>query len=308
MTEIEQTLEGKVAVVTGGSQGIGKAVVDALIARGARVVIGNRSQALGESVVQELNTAAGFKVAAFIRTDVSSYKDNAALFQLAEKEFGGVDIAFLNAGVGGLASDGIFTPLDDETDELCVNVNSLGVMKGTKIAILHMAKRGGGVIVNMSSIMGTHTVPSLASYCASKHAIVGWTRSMSMLPLVCNIRCNAVLPGFCETEFINMTPELKAVGGPVTELIEHIPKVSIETVVKATLMLIEDETRNAQTLLALPGDEIREEAPAPELTDGYTPEFLEKYQKYITDYPVFYKQVLEYSQKVYAEKYPPQEE
>ncbi|KAI8144766.1 hypothetical protein BJV82DRAFT_606184 [Fennellomyces sp. T-0311] len=307
MTNTDKTLDEKVAVITGGSRGIGKAVAAALIERGARVVIGDVLEVEGGATVQEFNAAAGRKVAAFIRTDVTKYGDNIALFQLAEKEFGGVDIAFLNAGIGGRAADVALLPIDEELDERAMSVNGISVMKGTKVAILHMAKRGGGVIVNTASILGLRSLPTTSSYGASKHAVVGWTRSFNLLPSICNVRVNAVCPHFVDTDIIAVNSERKAQGSPMTELIPKINKAKIGTVVKAVLMLIEDQQRNAQTVLALPDDVIKVDEPPPcFLTEGVTPEFQQEYKQYEADYTTYYRKVLDYSLSVYNEKYPQQ--
>ncbi|KAI9477145.1 hypothetical protein BDB00DRAFT_859373 [Zychaea mexicana] len=299
MTKIEKTLLGKVAVITGGSRGFGAAVAEAVIERGGKVAIGDILIKEGESTAENFNAAAAAKVAAFIQCDVTSYKDNIALFQFAEKEFGGVDIAFLNAGIGGKASDIAFLPPDDELDAKCMDVNGTSVIKGTKIAILHMAKKGG-VIVNTASILGTHTLPSTAAYSASKHAVVGWTRSFNLLPQVCGIRVNAVCPHFVDTDLIAIkNPEIIAKGGPMLQLIPKINKATVSTVVKAVLTLIEDESRNAQTLLALPGDVIRVEEPPPPLMEGVTPQFKEDYKQYERDYVSYYKKQLKTSLEVY---------
>ncbi|KAI9495975.1 hypothetical protein BDB00DRAFT_179129 [Zychaea mexicana] len=300
---VERTLEGKVAVITGGGRGLGKAVAAALIERGAKVVIGNTTVAQGTATVDEFNAAAGCKVAAFKQTDITTYKDNIALFQFAEKEFGGVDIAYLNAGVAGNATDIIFLPPDDENDARAMNVNAVGTMKGTKIAMLHLAKRGGGVIINCSSTLGSNAVPSMSAYVASKHAMNGWTRCFSMLPQICNVRVNAVCPHFVETDMLVPNPDQLSRGGPVLNLVDKIPKTTTENVVNAVLLLIEDETRNAQTLMALPGDVIREQEPAPPAPETITPEFVELMGNYAQDYVTFHKKELEDYLKVYEKQY-----
>ncbi|KAI9270659.1 hypothetical protein BDA99DRAFT_602927 [Phascolomyces articulosus] len=300
---VEKSLEGKVAVITGGGRGLGKAVAAALIERGAKVVIGNTTESQGLATVEEFNTAAGAKVAAFKRTDITTYKDNIELFQFAEKEFGGVDIAYLNAGIAGNATDIIFMPPDDENDSRAVEVNTIGTMKGTKIAMLHLAKRGGGVIVTCSSTLGSNAVPSMSAYVTSKHGLNGWVRSFALLPQICNVRVNAVCPHFVETDMLVPNPDQLARGGPILNLVDKIPKTTVENVVNAVLLLIEDETRNAQTLLALPGDVIREQEATAPLPETFTPEFAQVMGSYAEDYVAFHKKELEDYLKVYEEKY-----
>ncbi|KAG2221300.1 hypothetical protein INT45_000213 [Circinella minor] len=325
---IEKSLEGKVAVITGGGRGLGKAVAVALVERGAKVVIGNTTESQGLATVEELNNAAGSKVAAFKRTDITTYKDNIELFQFAEKEFGGVDIAYLNAGVAGSATDIIFTPPDgnffffirilamhsqtqfniysginflDEKDSRAVEVNTIGTMKGTKIAMLHLAKRGGGVIIACSSTLGSNAVPSMSAYVTSKHGLNGWVRSFSLLPQICNVRVNAGNNN--TTDMLVPTQDIIDRGGPLLDLVDKIPKTTSENVVKAVLTLIEDETRNAQTLLVLPGDVIREQEPTAPLPETMTPEFIECMGQYAGDYIQFHKKELEEYLPIYEEKY-----
>ncbi|KAI8145472.1 hypothetical protein BJV82DRAFT_603797 [Fennellomyces sp. T-0311] len=263
-----KSLDGKVAVITGGARGIGKATAIELVKRGAQVVIGDLLDADGAVTVEELNSLAGTKAAAYIHTDVTQYKDNKALFQLAETEFGGVDIVFLNAGIGTNAN-AMFLPLDDAVDNRMLDVNTTGVVKGTKVAMLHLAKRGGGVIVNTASVAGFIAGPTMSIYNASKHGVIGWTRSCGIYQAVCNVRVNAVCPTWVDTDLAADLAE-KDDGNPFSSLYQHMPRVKAETVVEAVLTLIEDETRNTQTLLALPGGVIRPQEPIanfPEVTN-----------------------------------------
>ncbi|KAL1935632.1 hypothetical protein VTP01DRAFT_4772 [Rhizomucor pusillus] len=286
------SLDGKVAVVTGGSRGIGKAVAIALVERGAKVVIGDILEKQGQETVEELNKlAGGEKAAAFIRTDVVKYKDNIALFKFAESEFGGVDIAFLNAGIGS-KSNTIFLPLDDDLDERMIDINATAVIKGTKVATLHMAKRGGGVIVNTASVAGLMSAPPLSSYNASKHAVVGWTRSFELLPAVCGVRVNAICPYWCETDIIKDLSNTEG-ADPWEAFVGASPRVSIDTIVEGVLTLIEDETRNAQTLLALPGGVIRPQEPIQAYPETVTEQLLASREAFIRDEIAFYKKQLQ---------------
>ncbi|KAI8140760.1 hypothetical protein BJV82DRAFT_621025 [Fennellomyces sp. T-0311] len=296
MTQLD--LSGKVAVVTGAGSGIGKAAAFAFVERGAKVVIGDISQESGEAVVEELNEKAGSKVAAFQQTDVAKYKDNIALFQLAEKEFGGVDIVYLNAGTGK-GWDSLFTELNDEEDESVFNINLMGVVKGTKVAVLHLAKRGGGVIINTSSIAGLFP-SNLAStsYAASKHAVVGWTRGFDLLPQICNIRVNTVCPAFVSTNFMSSSYNDK-LNTPFYATNPITPSVSVDTVVKAVLNFIEDESLNGQTFMALPGEIVRAQ-PRPDFpVECITPEYLEAMMKVDKDSISYYQGLLKTAQEKY---------
>ncbi|KAL7321379.1 hypothetical protein PS15m_001151 [Mucor circinelloides] len=256
-------IKGKVAVITGGSRGIGKSVADTIIAHGGMVVIGDLLEKEGNTIVAEYNKRAGKRVAAFIRTDVTKYSDNKSLFQLAEKEFGGVDYALLNAGIGYNANS-MFSPLDDEIEEKILNVNTLGVIKGTKVALLHMAKRGGGSIVHVASAAGFFSSPGFASYNASKHAVIGYTRSFQFMPYICNVRVNALCPYWVDTDLLTSVKETTdSQEEPFYNVIKHSPRVPMETVVEGVMTLLTDAERNTETLLATPEGIVAMEAPHP---------------------------------------------
>ncbi|KAG2178940.1 hypothetical protein INT43_001787 [Umbelopsis isabellina] len=237
----DKTLQNKVAVVTGGARGIGKALVTALVERGAKVVIGDLLEAEGKQLVETLNEQNSEKVAVYLKTDVTTWDDNKSLFKLAEDEFGGVDIACMNAGIGEVP-DSIFSPLEGDFKSLDVNLNA--VIKGNKVAVLHLNKRGGGVIVNTASVAGFLTHGAFPLYNASKHGVVGWTRSLDNLREIANIRVNMVNPYWVETDIIKSITSL--------EFLDVAPKVPMATVIEAFMKAVEDETCHGETILALP--------------------------------------------------------
>ncbi|KAG2204572.1 hypothetical protein INT47_012631, partial [Mucor saturninus] len=250
-SNLHESLNNKVAVITGGSRGIGKAVAEALVKNGAKIVIGDLLEKEGRAVVDCMNKKAKTQVAVFIQTDVTKYSDNIALFKLAESEFGGVDYAFLNAGVSSNA-DSMFSPLDDQAEEEIININTTAVIKGTKVALLYMAKRGGGSIVHMASTNGFYNYPFLASYCASKHAVIGYTRSFGLMPQICNVRVNAICPFWVDTDLVIPLCDLDTAIFPESKIIKNEPRTSINTVVEGVLLLLTDESRNTQAIMALP--------------------------------------------------------
>ncbi|GAA5806805.1 hypothetical protein MFLAVUS_000153 [Mucor flavus] len=254
------TLDEKVAVLTGAARGIGKAVSDALIENNCKVVIGDILEKEGQEVVDAYNEKAGLKVAAFIRTDVTKYSDNIALFKLAETEFGGVDIALMNAGIV-TGADSMFTPLDDATENRIIDVNAAAMIKGTKVALLHMAKRGGGSIVLVSSMAGIYSAPNLASYNASKHAVVGYTRSFQLMPSICNVRVNALCPFWIETELTAKFCNSDYEKFPYAKVISRCRYATMECLVEGFMTLTTDESRNTQTLKVLPDGLEIEQAP-----------------------------------------------
>ncbi|KAI9270675.1 hypothetical protein BDA99DRAFT_326439 [Phascolomyces articulosus] len=245
---LTDTIASQVAVVTGGSKGIGYNIAKALIARGNRVIIGDILDKDGKAAVEEFNANAGKTVAAFAHADVTKYKDIQSMFDLAEKEFGGVDILIANAGIfsinHGLAP---FDELDDSNSRI-FDVNVSGVIKCNKAALMYMGKRGQGIIINSASAGGIYPTPGMCDYAATKHAVVGWTRSLAQLPNQCNVRVNAVCPTWVETDLISdgrLPKEFR-------DFIDATPKARMEDVVKAYLQCIDDKSLSGTTLSVLP--------------------------------------------------------
>ncbi|KAI9490650.1 hypothetical protein BDB00DRAFT_875112 [Zychaea mexicana] len=302
MTVSDNYFSGKVAVITGGSRGIGRAVAEALVSRGCKVVIGDVLDQVGQETVNELNTrAAGVKAAAYIHTDVTVYKDVLALFKFAESEFGGVDIAFLNAGVIN-KPDYMFSPLDDEAEKLLPEVNISGVVKCTRVAMLAMAKRGGGVITVTASCAGFLGPFAQSIYNATKHAVVGWTRSLGMLKDICNVRVNAVCPHWVETDMRHkITKKGEVVVDPYPAFVQQSPTVKIDTVVSGVLSLMEDESRNTETLLTLPPNILRVQEPIQPFPEQSNPAYDQLAEQYEKDALVYYKSLLGPALKKYEQ-------
>jgi NAD(P)-dependent dehydrogenase (short-subunit alcohol dehydrogenase family) len=204
------SLSGKVAIVTGGSKGIGFAVAVALLRASARVLICGRNTADLESARERL---AGLRDAdlgqvgasgarAAVMTAVCDVRDEAAargLFDKCVKEFGGVDILVNNAGVG------VFGKTVEETTpeefRAVLETNLFGVYYACHFAIPLMRQRGGGYIVNISSLAGQNAHPRMAAYNASKFALNGFTEALMQEVRHDNIRVSLVCPGSVNTEF-----------------------------------------------------------------------------------------------------------
>jgi NAD(P)-dependent dehydrogenase (short-subunit alcohol dehydrogenase family) len=192
-------LEGKVALVTGGGSGIGRAAALALARDGARVVIGNRNVERGEETVALIRQAGG--TASFRRTDVLVAAEIEALVNHAVKTYGGLDLAFNNAGI-----EGDVAPLVDHTEadyDAVMGVNVKGVWLSMKYEIPRMLERGGGAIVNCASIGGLIGFPNMAIYIASKHAVIGLTKTAALEYSERGIRINAVNPAVIDTELVD---------------------------------------------------------------------------------------------------------
>ena len=193
------SLIGKVVIVTGGSSGIGKATAIAFAREGAKVVVASRREKEGQETVKQVQSAGseGF----FIKTDVSKETDVSAMVEKTIATYGHLDYAFNNAGI-----EQIPTPLVEQTEETfdqVMDINVKGVWLCMKHQIPQMLVSGGGAIVNMSSIAGIIGAPGLPIYVASKHAVLGLTKSVALEYAKEGIRINAVCPGMIETDLLD---------------------------------------------------------------------------------------------------------
>jgi NAD(P)-dependent dehydrogenase (short-subunit alcohol dehydrogenase family) len=190
-------LLNKVAIITGGSSGIGRATSILFAREGAKVVIASRDPEEGREVVDVIKKAGGKAV--FVRTDVSKEAEVKSLIDFTVKLFGRVDVLYNNAGIE-LAKT-VAETSGEELDNI-LNVNLKGVFYGCKHAIPYMLKQGGGSIINTASIAGLVGTPNLAAYCASKGGIVLLTKSMALDYAKNSIRINCVCPGAVMTPMI----------------------------------------------------------------------------------------------------------
>lgn len=192
------SLQGKVAVVTGGGSGIGRATALAFARQGARVVVANRHAESGEATVAAIRGAGGD--ATFVKTDVVKSADVDALMHEAVKRFGRLD--FLCNSAGSQPTPG---PMLEETEEAWdenLDVNLKGTWLCMKYAIPHMLKTGGGSIVSVAAATGLIGFPNWTSQCASKHGVVGLTKSVALEFAKQNVRVNCVCPGLIRTPML----------------------------------------------------------------------------------------------------------
>ena len=190
---------GKVALVTGGSAGIGRATAVAFAREGAKVVVASRRMKEGDETIQLIKQAGsdGF----FIKTDVAKAADVKAMVEKTMTTYGRLDYAFNNAGVVE-PKPGPLVEQTEETFDQIVNINVKGVWLSMKYEIPEMLKRGGGAIVNMSSVAGVIGLPGIGIYIASKHAVIGLTKTAALEYSKSGVRVNAVNPAAIETDML----------------------------------------------------------------------------------------------------------
>lgn len=192
----------KVALVTGSSSGIGKAIALRFGEEGAKVVITARRKALCEQTAREISQRGG--EACVIQTDVSQESQVNRLFQSAVGHYGRVDIAVHNAGIfGGTRIGDTTTKVFDEV----MDVNLRGTFFCCRAAFRQMKKQGGGIIINMSSVAGVQAWSGTGVYSASKHGVMALTRALADEGKQFNIRVSAICPGAVAEELVDATEE-----------------------------------------------------------------------------------------------------
>ncbi|RHZ53532.1 hypothetical protein Glove_441g58 [Diversispora epigaea] len=222
----------KVAVITGGSSGIGASLVKTLVTSGAKVVFGDIDQVLGEKLAEGLNKEHKDSTV-FVLCDVTDKNQYLNLFLVAEKTFGGIDIVCNNAGI---AQANEF--YDDSRNFIkTINVNLTAVIEGTQIGIKFLKKRGGGVIINTASMSGVNPWSVAPVYSAAKSGVIGFTRALYNLKKE-NIRVNAIAPYFAETAMVKVAIEKNP---DFAEVIKRHGTLSTNEVVNAFIHVIEND-------------------------------------------------------------------
>lgn len=233
---METPFKNKVALVTGGSFGIGRATAVAFAKKGAKVVIADW---IDDKETLNLIKSAGGE-AVFVKCDVSKNAEVKALIEKAVAAFGRLDYSFNNAGI-----EGFMAPTKDCTEEnwdKTIGVNLKGIWLCMKYEIPEMLKQGKGVIINCASIAGLVGFPGLPAYIASKHGVVGLTKTTALEYAKLGIRVNAVCPGAIKTAMIDrITGKKKEVEEQFTAM-EPIGRMGEpEEVANAVLWLCSDE-------------------------------------------------------------------
>lgn len=191
--------EGKIALVTGATSGMGRATAIAFAKEGAKVIMAARREQRGQEVVGQIAAFGGESM--FVKTDVRNPADVDNLFKAIMSRYGRLDFAFNNAGVSTSHNPTVIKYEDDEWDRV-METNLRGIWLCMKHEIDIMKKQGGGVIVNTASILGVIGDWGLSSYCASKHGSLGLAKTAALEYCKDNIRINTICPGPIMTEML----------------------------------------------------------------------------------------------------------
>ena len=203
------TMAGKVALITGGSSGIGRSVGLLFAREGARVVVTARRTDEGEETVQMIREAGG--EACFVQTDVSQAAAVQALVNTCVTRYGRLDYAVNNAGI-----EGSIVPMIDYTEDdwdAIIDINLKGVWLCMKAEVVQMQQNGGGAIVNVSSVGGLIGFPRMGPYVATKHGIIGLTKTAALEYATHHIRVNVLCPGLIDTPMADRVVKGLQAGG-----------------------------------------------------------------------------------------------
>lgn len=234
---METIFDNKVALVTGGSFGIGKATAMAFAKRGAAVIVADCVEDAQQETMNEIKNAGAKGM--FVKCDVSNSDEVKNLFEKAIERFGKIDYAFNNAGIEGETAN--THECSEANWDKTIGVNLKGVWLCMKNEISYMLKNGGGSIVNCASVAGLNGFAGLPAYVATKHGIVGLTKTAALEYAKENIRVNAVCPGVIHTSMIDrMTGNDKEVEKQFTAM-EPIGRMGTpEEVAEAVIWLCSD--------------------------------------------------------------------
>lgn len=236
---MSKRLEGKVAIITGASSGIGFATAQLFAAEGAKVVVGARRKAELDQLVSQIHSAGGQAVA--LAGDVRSEAYAKALVALAVERFGRLDIAFNNAGTLGEGGPSTGVSEAGWTDTLAINLT--GSFLGAKHQIAQMLKNGGGSVIFTSTFVGhTFAFPGVAAYAASKSGLIGLTQALAAEFGSQGVRVNAILPGAVDTDMYRGMNDTSEAQSFVTNLHALKRVATPQELARSVLYLASDDS------------------------------------------------------------------
>ncbi len=231
----KQLLDGKVAVISGGTAGIGKSIARTYLQEGAKVAILGRNSEAGENAVKELQSEVPGASIQFFSLDVSNKQASAEVLKKIEDVFGFISILVNNAGV---TKDGIFLRMSEDDWDQVINVNLKSIYNLGQPLCRSMMKKREGIIINISSVVGLIGNPGQVNYAASKAGVLGATKSLAKELASRGIRVNCIAPGFVETSMTQNLPEAVK-----EKLLNSIPMGRLgmpDEIAKAALFLASD--------------------------------------------------------------------
>ncbi|EDO37087.1 predicted protein [Nematostella vectensis] len=250
-------IEGTVAIVTGGVQGIGLAISKALLDRDGKVCMLDINEKTGNETLKLLSENYSKHRVLFIKCDVTSQPQMEAAFQRTKDVFGRLDILCNNAGIAVREND----LLRSGAWKTIIDINVKGVILGTLLGLDHMgvsgAKGHGGTIVNVASLAGLVPAPASPVYTASKHAVVGLTRTLTSLWATECVRVNCICPSFTDTAMVRTaihqdTSNLTFLQKSRIAKIQAMGLLSPELIAEGVVRLIEDDTKIGAVMRATP--------------------------------------------------------
>ncbi|XP_038661701.1 15-hydroxyprostaglandin dehydrogenase [NAD(+)]-like isoform X2 [Scyliorhinus canicula] len=245
-TQIDLT--GKVALVTGAAQGIGRSFTEALLRHGAKVALVDSNKSIGEDCKKALDEEFGAANSLFITCNVGSEEQLKGAFQKTKDFFGSLDIVCNNAGIN-----------NENKWEQTITVNLISVIRGTYIALDYMSRENGGkggVIVNMSSLAGLFPAAHGPVYTATKHGVVGFTRAIAATSKILGygVRINTICPAFVDTPLLNSVNHEEIMGkyyvfkDAVEKLIQHYGILEPSLIVQGLMKILQEDELNGAVM------------------------------------------------------------